>query len=697
MSLSICEAGVGSGTAIPTPAYEARSLALSATCISWSPAFCTAITSAAATAAAAAATTSGQDHPPPAEVLAAAATATAATAAAATAAAAPPAAAQPDGVARSCVLAVANKLGQVVMWRLDLPASYSHKQQQQQQPPAEGDGSGNSSSSSGSGVRLHWMGALQVHSGGAHVLRTAWCVAPEGAAGTATAAAGAGAGAEWCQWRVPQPHSAGPRDSIMLLTGVSDGSILLWSAPAASFTRASDMTLLAQLCPPDGLAPTSLDCTWLPLSRVRRGDDGTGLQHGTAAAAAGGAGAGESPAVVSGGETPKQKQQQQRRRSRRLGQQQQQAAEVEVEEQGAAGEANGGAAPMDVDGEANGGDKRTVQQQQQEEEDEEWDDATWASEAPVEGPMGRRLLVAASKPCGAVFVWRSGVWRRPSGCHWEAARVGGVAGTAADGKHGEEQDDGSVTAAGLAAACTTSGGGASCLLPGAHGTHHASGVALAAGRPLVVSGGVDGAVKCWKVSELKLPPSPLAAAPLPPSLRRRPLALVLTEVPDGMHRLDPCSAGLPALSRQVRTLPLSRQAVHGIAASGNGLVFAVLRTTSPRQLDIAKNVMIHGRVLGGTVHLLTPYGMGVESAAAAADAVAAAPLALPPPGQLAAGLLYQAPTASSLWDVHALMLRAGLVAAAATPPPPEDAWEAKDLREATAADDAAALQQLQGG
>ncbi len=152
--------------------------------------------------------------------------------------------------------------------------------------------------------------------------------------------------------------------------------------------------------------------------------------------------------------------------------------------------------------------------------------------------------------------------------------------------------------------------------------------------------------------------------------------------------------------------------MYGLAASGNGLVFAVLRTTSNKQADAAKVAMVHHRAVGATLHLLTPFGPRPQTAAGGGGgggaAAAAAPLALPPAaGGMAAappppavlpaatyarGVVLQAPAAAALWDLHALAMRAGLVAAAALPQPPEEAWD----RLEAGGDDSAALAQLQG-
>ncbi|EFJ44592.1 hypothetical protein VOLCADRAFT_118724, partial [Volvox carteri f. nagariensis] len=729
ISLEKCPGSdVCNGPAVPTAIYETRSLSLSATCLAWSPAFCVAATAAAATAAATAATAAADTE--------------------VTAAADGTAAVQSDGVSRYCVLAVGNKLGEVTMWRLGLPYEYELRPQvgggaaaagsgsggrvaaaaaaagpgpksPSAQPGKRGNGGGGGSGGGGdatcsspsspspspspspssgpsscSSFALQWMGALRIHGGGAHVLRLAWHVAPEGSGGAAAAGVEAAAAAP-SQWRVPQPHTAGLRDSLLLLTGLSDGAVLLWSAAAATLTRASDFTLLAEVCPPDGLAPTALDCTWLLAAaaasstsdpRVRGG----GRRRRRGAAVAGthaGDGDGEGEGSDGGGRAARE-------------------GNGDEERERGCGDADGGGGVSAASGE-----------QQREEEEEEG--------VHSDAPRARRLLVAAAKPCGAVFVWRSGLWlprtaataaattvaataaadgppmataaapsspaakkKKRKETETEAVAVAVVTAAAAAGGGGDAEEhrhrdkDG---AADLTVACSRAGGAASCLQPGAHGTFHCSGVALAAGQPMIVTGGTDGTVKCWVVSELKLP------LPPPPSPPR--VALQLTEVTDGLHRLDPCSSALPALPAQVRTLPLARQAVHGVAASGNGLVFAVLRTTATRQLDMAKNVMIHGRVLGGTVHLLTPYSM----AAAAAEPPQLPSPQLPSPRQLASGLLFQAAVASCLWDLHALALRAGLVAAAALPPVPEEAWDCVTLGgEVTEADDAAMLEQVQG-
>ncbi|GIL65372.1 hypothetical protein Vafri_19033 [Volvox africanus] len=672
---------VTNGPVLPTAVYEARALALAATCLAWSPTYCANRgEEPTCTSAASAGTATTPDS-----TAAPAATATVATAE------------QSDGVSRCCVLAIGNKLGQVAMWRLGLPPEYVHRMQDR----AERSGpeskitadmgplsaskcsraETSSRASSCSSPLLQWMGQLQVHKGGAHVLRLTWCVAPE--CGTAAAAVintseqaaqvpGPATASSSGQWHVPQPHSAGQRDSLLLLTGLSDGSILLWSVSAATFTRASDLTLLSEICSPDGLAPTAIDCTWLLLSdplqhRTRHHQLTTCVTNTNTNI--------NRPANGMHDTTAQQQPQHWgpvdgRARARRRKDTEVEAVQVgvadvpdaeEVEDSGTLG--TGDAYNQDYDY----GISATMGEAQ-----------VWEA-GHTGGPWGRRLLIVASKPCGAVFAWRSGCWRPRTAESEEGPMQADFSAVAADGID-------KVYAGDLATACKTVNGAGSCLHSAVHGSFHCGGVALAAGRPLVVSGGTDGAVKCWLVSELELPMSAVGAVPLPARRRYLPPALQLTEVPEGIYRLDPCSASLPELPPQVQSLPLARQAVHGVAASGNGLVFAVLRTTSTRQLDIAKNVMIHGRVLGGSVHLMTPYSM----------AAAAAPLLPLLPRMLAAGLMFQAPVASCLWDIHAMTLRAGMVEAMALPPVPAEAWDTEMDCEATVVDDAAALEQVQG-
>lgn len=202
------------GPAVSTPVYENRSLALAAICVAWSPVACAAATTDAAPAP-------SRDNS---------------------------ITVQSDGVGRYCILAIGNKLGQVIMWRLDLPSEYGTRPQgagTASRPAAAGA----PPSSPAAASMLQWMGALRVHRGGAHVLRLVWNVAPEGSGGNATGrnatttsvdaavassggvggtvaeggggAAGfrSGRGSEGCQWRVPQPHSTGLRDNLLLLTG----------------------------------------------------------------------------------------------------------------------------------------------------------------------------------------------------------------------------------------------------------------------------------------------------------------------------------------------------------------------------------------------------------------------------------------------------------------------------------------------
>ncbi|KXZ43539.1 hypothetical protein GPECTOR_87g401 [Gonium pectorale] len=602
LELPTLRADVAAGVQVPTAAYEARSLALAATCVSWSPTFCAAAQTPSPSASA-------------------------------------PAAA-PDSVPHRCVLAVGNKLGGLGLWRLDLPATYAAEK------AGAGPAAGNGSAGSGPcSPALHWMGMLWVHAGGEHVLRTAWCVAPEAAAAAGAGAAVGGGGEEWSQWRVPQPHSAGPRDSLLLLTALSDGSIQLWSAPAASFNRASDLVCLTTICPPDGMAPSALEATWLA--------EGAAWQQVAEAAAQHAGQSDRAKRRPSGGQDAMDVDSG--------------AGAAEGQAQTAASSADGGTTGGEASAASGGGTAVDVG-------------------AMVAGPTCRRLLIAAAKPCGAIFVWRSGRWR--------PASVSKPRHAAAVDASDAEGDKGAPCLADLAACCAPPGGASSCLQAGAHGTYLSSGVALVPGRPLVVSGGMDGQVRCWRLRERAVPaPASTQDGRARTAAASAAVALALEETDDGsgggLDRLDPGSAGLPLLPRQVRSLPAWRQPVHGVAASGNGLVVAALRTTSSRQTDAAKTIMVHGRVLGGSVHLLTPFGGGADGGARAA-----ARAGLPSPAELAAGLLFQAPMASALWDLHALTLRWGLAAAASLPAIPAGAWTA--LGEASAADDAAALEQVQG-
>lgn len=429
--------------------------------------------------------------------------------------------------------------------------------------------------------------------------------------------------------------------------------MLLWSAPVATFTRAEDMTLLCEVCPPDGLAPTAMDCTWLlrahPHRRSGRGTATTTNSTSTAATTTA--------------------------RTTAAGQEDQARTEAEPAQ---LPEHDSHRTVVYIGNAATNTCETATPQYSNESVEEEEGEEGGVDVHEVAGPWARQLMVVAAKPCGAVFAWRSGAWRPAI-----ATAGGALEQVMADSRQVPEPPlPLQQHSRDLEVACSAAGGAASCLLPGAHGTYHSSSIALAAGQPLFVSGGIDGAVKCWTVSDLKLPPALASSA----GTRLQPLsALHLTEVPGGLHRLDPCSGSLPDLPAQVRSLTLSRQAVHGVAVSGNGLVFAILRTTSTRQLDMAKNVMIHGRVLGGTVHLMTPYSM-----------VPATLPSPPSPRLIAAGLMFQSPVASCLWDIYALALRSGLVAASMLPPIPAHAWDSGLEDEATAADDAAALEQVHG-
>lgn len=178
---------VACGPCVPERLYEARTLALSAVCLAWSPPYAAPRKQpqqhGVGPAAAAATTSSGSGRSQTEDQ------------------AGGPAAGGAV-LARSCVLAVGNKLGQVSMWRMDMQAGPA--EQRQQQLP-------------GSGAKLQWLGMLAAAGGsnGSHVARLHWLVAPEEAAEAVDGVAGSLQG----QWRVPQPNSAGPRDSLLLLTG----------------------------------------------------------------------------------------------------------------------------------------------------------------------------------------------------------------------------------------------------------------------------------------------------------------------------------------------------------------------------------------------------------------------------------------------------------------------------------------------
>lgn len=155
---------------------------------------------------------------------------------------------------------------------------------------------------------------------------------------------------------------------------------------------------------------------------------------------------------------------------------------------------------------------------------------------------------------------------------------------------------------------------------------------------------------------------------------------------------------LPCLA-QIRNLPMSRQAVHAVAPSGNGLVVAVVRSAGTRGSEAVKTSMVFQRVCQATVHLLTLYG---GSGGSEGGTAGVQPLTPPPPGLVGAGLLFQPPTASALWDSHAaLVLRPGLSAAARLPLKglSDAAWttwgELGGGEGASQADDDAMLEQVQ--
>ncbi len=226
-------------TCVPNATYELRALSVAATCVSWSPAFTLTHTStsggtAAGGAAGAAAAGSGGARGGRTQ---------------GGTAAAPGGrdgrregvgSPQADGERRCCLLAVGNKVGQVVMWRLELPGSYSLDEQtqgpngqgqqaQRRRGPEEQGGFGGLGAGGPLAARMRFAGALQAHAHGAQVLRATWCVAPdacgagEGGAGAGAAAGGAGAGAAGAggvpRWSVPQPLSAGRQDALVLVTG----------------------------------------------------------------------------------------------------------------------------------------------------------------------------------------------------------------------------------------------------------------------------------------------------------------------------------------------------------------------------------------------------------------------------------------------------------------------------------------------
>lgn len=197
-----------------------------------------------------------------------------------------------------------------------------------------------------------------------------------------------------------------------------------------------------------------------------------------------------------------------------------------------AGTAGAAAAATGTGGAAAKGDASAGAAVQGPDEAVELDDAAWEQEELVAaGPWARRLLVVAGKPSGAIFAWRSGQWR-PPGLLATAAWTDGTA--AAEG--------GCSSSPHLSEALSAAGGATSCLRMGAHGTYHTSGVALVASRPHLMSTGVDGAVRSWRLRELRLPVA-RGAAQAGAGL----VALRLEEVPEGVARLDPCSNGLKQL------------------------------------------------------------------------------------------------------------------------------------------------------
>lgn len=204
---------------------------------------------------------------------------------------------------------------------------------------------------------------------------------------------------------------------------------------------------------------------------------------------------------------------------------------------------------------------------------------------------GRRLVVAASKPAGALFAWCSGAL-----APGVPAAAAGHAGQAPNGDDAGAGGGGgscghSVTQV-LAAVCCPAAS-SSCMQQGAHGTRHASGVALVPGLPLVVSAGMDGCLRCWELSLAAAPaPAPQAAAAGPEPARPAPQLVLLDVTGDGVPRLDPWAAA-PGAAGGAAAPP--RRPIQGIACSGNGLVVAVVHSLRSKVTTTAPTIMVHRR------------------------------------------------------------------------------------------------------
>ncbi len=340
------------------------------------------------------------------------------------------------------------------------------------------------------------------------------------------------------------------------------------------------------------MGPTALDCTWL----LQYGSSTAHGQGQEGVGEAGGAGAG---VAQQGGDQ---------------GGGQQGGSGMEMvlalpsvpgegaQEDGQGQGGGGGAEAMEVDGEKQQG----HQEEQPPPPPQQQQDGGGSGSGPggehgggdlTAGPLARRLLIAASKPVGSIFVWRSGLWCPAAA---EATATAAADGIAA-GKEGTGALEGVVSRS-LAAACGRTRGSLSCLVQGVHGTHHTTGVGLVAGQQLLVSGGHDGAVRCWSVQELCVNthgPAGGGAAHEEAGAggsggggelvlvgtgegegRRVAVGLQLVEVPDAMQRLDPATAtqGLTALPPVVRSLPQSKQVGMGVGTRALWVIHGCARS-----------------------------------------------------------------------------------------------------------------------
>jgi hypothetical protein len=273
-------------------------------------------------------------------------------------------------------------------------------------------------------------------------------------------------------------------------------------------------------------------------------------------------------------------------------------------------------------------------------------------------PPRLRLLVAAAKTLGTVSVWSSGPFSVGRG--------------------------GAPLAPLLEAACA---GGAVCVRPRAHGLGPATGVVINPHERLLHTSGTDGLVRSWP---LLLPTKPPPSSSPPSSSLLLPAHPPTTSPP----RYNPRSRGahVPTSLREAQVLrcpvvglaspPLSRLALVALRDVSAGASSATAEATGSGRMSFS-------RVAFATVHLLTPFGGGGESAApapvgramdardvlrrapalTAAAGVAAAAAA----GRAAPALLPPLPPAA-FWDVAAAVSRAGWARVvqqqAAAPPPP---------------------------